>query len=117
METRKAIGLIETRGFAPMVMALDAMTKAANVTLDGYVMLDGLVTVKVSGDLSAVKHAVEAGEQAARQVGEVVSAKVIAAVRGDMANVLPPGGKQLFAAAKPQVKAIESGEQKLPKKD
>jgi microcompartment protein CcmL/EutN len=110
MEVRKAIGLIETRGFAPMVMALDAMTKAANVTFDGHTMFDGLVTAMVSGELSAVKYAIETGEQAARQVGEVVSVKVIATVRGNMAEMLPSGGGKLTLGVRAPVKAIESGE-------
>ena len=38
---KEALGMIETRGFAAMVEAADAMVKAANVTLVGYEQIGG----------------------------------------------------------------------------
>jgi ethanolamine utilization protein EutM len=74
-----ALGLIETRGLVSLVHALDAMLKAAQVSPAGpLVKIDaGLVSLMVKGDVSSVRAAVEAGAEAARQTGELVSAHVI----------------------------------------
>ena len=73
-----AIGLIETRGLVGLVEATDAMAKAANVEVIKRVDIGGaLVTSIVSGDVGSVRAAVEAGEHAASQVGELVSTHVI----------------------------------------
>jgi ethanolamine utilization protein EutM len=73
-----ALGKIETKGFVGAVEAADAMVKAASVTLTRYEKTGGgMVAVLVRGDVGAVKAAVEAGQAAARKVGELVSAHVI----------------------------------------
>ena len=73
-----ALGMIETRGLVGAIEAADAMTKAASVELCGYEKIgSGLVTVMVRGDVGAVKAAVEAGNVAACNVGEVGSTHVI----------------------------------------
>ena len=75
---KEALGLIETRGLVGAIEAADAMVKAANVTLVGKEQIgSGLVTVMVRGDVGAVKAATEAGAEAARRVGELVSVHVI----------------------------------------
>jgi ethanolamine utilization protein EutM len=75
----KALGLIETRGLTGAIEAADAATKAAQVKLMGYELTrgQGLVTVKLRGDVSAVQAAVSAGVTAAGRVGTVVSSLVI----------------------------------------
>ncbi len=76
---QQSIGIIETKGLIGAVEALDVALKAANVT---YVKTDkvgsGMVSVTVEGDVAAVKAAVDAGAEAARRVGEVLSVHVIA---------------------------------------
>jgi ethanolamine utilization protein EutM len=73
-----ALGLIETRGLVGAIEAADAMTKAAEVKLVGKERADaGLMTVKIIGDVAAVRAAVDAGAAAAQRVGELVSAHVI----------------------------------------
>ena len=75
---KEALGLIETRGLVGSLEAADAMVKAAKVTLIGKERVGGgLVTVMVRGDVGAVKAAVEAGSEAARKVGELISVHVI----------------------------------------
>ena len=77
-DTLQALGMIETKGLVGSIEAADAMVKAANVNLIGKVHVGGgLVTVMVRGDVGAVKAAVEAGNVAAGNVGEVVSCHVI----------------------------------------
>ncbi len=75
----QAIGMIETRGLTAAIEAADTMVKAANVKLVGYELArgGGLVTVKVEGDVGAVKAAVEAAAAAASKIGRVVSKHVI----------------------------------------
>lgn len=86
-----AIGLLETKGLIPLVTGVDAMLKAANVTLNGPMKGVGsaLVAATVSGDVAAVKAALEAGAEAASQLGEVVSAHVIARPSDETIKVLP----------------------------
>ncbi len=73
-----AIGLVETKGLIGLVEATDAMAKAANVQIVKRVQIGGgLVTTVVSGDVGSVRAAVEAGAQAATQVGELVGSHVI----------------------------------------
>ena len=74
----KALGLIETRGLVGSIEAGDSMVKAANVKMIGLERIGGgLVTVLVEGDVGAVKAAVEAGANAAKKVGEVISVHII----------------------------------------
>ncbi len=75
---QSAIGLIETRGLVGLIEATDAMAKAANVKIVKRVDIGGgLVTTVVSGDVGSVRAAVEAGANAATQVGEMISSHVI----------------------------------------
>ncbi len=75
---QNAIGLVETRGLVGLVEATDAMAKAANVQITKRVSIGGgLVTTVVSGDVGSVRAAVEAGAQAASQVGELMGSHVI----------------------------------------
>jgi microcompartment protein CcmL/EutN len=88
----EALGMIETRGFAAMVEAADAMVKAAKVELVSYEKIGGgYVTAIVRGDVAAVKAAVEAGVRGAEKVGEVVTAHVIARPHSNIDNALPLG--------------------------
>jgi len=85
----EALGLIETRGFVSAVEAADAMVKAANVRLIGKEKSgSGLVTMMVRGDVGAVKAATQAGAEAARRVGELVSVHVIPRPHADVEMLL-----------------------------
>jgi len=73
-----AIGLLETKGLVALVQATDAMAKAAKVDVVKRVQIGGgLVTTVVRGDVGSVRAAVEAGAQAASQVGELVASHII----------------------------------------
>ncbi len=88
----EALGMIETKGFAAMVEASDAMVKAAKVELVGYEKIGGgYVTAIVRGDVAAVKAAVEAGVRGAEKVGEVVSVHVIPRPHENVDRALPLG--------------------------
>ncbi len=95
----EALGMIETRGFAAMVEASDAMVKAAKVELVSYEKIGGgYVTAIVRGDVAAVKAACDAGQIAASRVGEIVSVHVIARPHTNIDLVLPLGRAEQVAA-------------------
>ena len=75
----EAIGLLETKGLVGQIEASDSMLKAANVSLVKQIQIGGgLITTVIQGDVGSVRAAVDAGAAAATQVGELVSAHVIA---------------------------------------
>ena len=87
-----ALGMIETRGFAAMVEASDAMVKAAKVELVSYEKIGGgYVTAVIRGDVAAVKAACEAGQTAAARIGELITVHVIARPHANVDSALPLG--------------------------
>ena len=73
-----AIGLLETKGLVALIEATDAMAKAANVQIVKKIAIGGgLVTAVVRGDVGSVRAAIEAGANAANQVGELAASHVI----------------------------------------
>lgn len=88
---KQAVGLLETRGLACLVVGVDAMLKSANVELAGPMKQIGnaMCSAVVSGDVAAVKAAIDAGASAAADAGEVISAHVIARPDETIDGVLP----------------------------
>jgi len=85
-----ALGMIETKGLVASIEAADAMVKAANVVMVGQEKIgSGLVTVMVRGDVGAVKASVDAGVQAAENIGEVLTSFVIPRPHAEVENILP----------------------------
>lgn len=84
-----AIGLIETIGYVAAIEASDACLKSANVNI---VSIDkvgaGIVTLTITGDVGAVKSAVEAGEMAAQRVGILKSSHVIPRMHNEVVDTL-----------------------------
>lgn len=86
----EALGLIELYGYVPAVEALDAALKAANVRLESVTKVKGgLVSVFVTGDVGAVKAAIDAAAAAAERVGKVVSVHVIPRPAKEIEKILP----------------------------
>lgn len=85
-KTNFAIGLIEISGLVAAITGLDAMVKAAEVSLiHSEKRLGGrLVTLIVKGSVSAVTAAVEAGVKAAEPLGQVHGQAVIANPHGEI---------------------------------
>lgn len=97
----EALGMIETRGFIASVEAADAMIKAADVRLVRQESADaGLMTILVSGDVGAVQAALEAGQEAAKRVGVLVAAHMIARPDDEVNQLLQKS--ELTAAASQQ---------------
>lgn len=87
--TEGALGLIETRGLVGAVEAGDAMVKAAKVKLlDKELTTGGLVTIKVIGEVGAVRSAVDAGARAAEKVGELISTHIIPRPHNEVEDLL-----------------------------
>ena len=75
---QQALGFVETKGMVGLVEASDAMCKTANVELVRRMQIGGgYVTTIVRGDVGSVRAAVDAGAEAAKAVGELVSSHVI----------------------------------------
>ncbi len=86
----EALGMIETKGLIPLIEASDAALKAANVQFVGWEKIgSGLATVFFTGDVAAVKAAVDAGAAAAAQIGDVLSVQVIPRPHEELASVMP----------------------------
>jgi len=79
MSYSEAIGIMEIAGLPAAIGCADAAVKAANVRLLGYELTrgGGWVTVKVAGNVGAVRAAVAAGTAAASEITSVVSAIVM----------------------------------------
>ncbi|MFP6859117.1 MAG: BMC domain-containing protein [Roseibacillus sp.] len=88
---KQAVGLLETRGLCCLVTGIDAALKAANVQLTGPMKSvgSGLCNAVVTGDVAAVKAAIDAGADTASHLGEVVSAHVIARPDEAIQQVIP----------------------------
>lgn len=88
-----ALGFVETVGKTAATQAADAMVKAANVRLVTVQQPGGgIICVMVRGDVGAVKAAVDAGAAAAKAVGTLRCAHVIARPHEDVEAILerPP---------------------------
>lgn len=124
--SRLALGLIETIGLPAAIAAADTAVKAAHVRLVGYELTrgGGMVTVKVVGDVGAVRAAVDAGAAAAREVGRLWSQHVIARPHEELEKILrgretvvvdrePAGTAQPAEEAKtpPDEEALPAGEE------
>jgi ethanolamine utilization microcompartment shell protein EutS len=79
MSRGKAMGFIESLGLASAVTAADAALKAANVELIGRENSRGagMITIKIIGDVGAVKAAIDAAKTVSSQVARVWSVDVI----------------------------------------
>ena len=99
-----AVGIVETRGYAAALVAADAMMKAATVEIyagaKAPIHMNDTVSIVVrANDVGSVKASVEAGTEAAKPLGHVVSVHVIAAA--NPAAVMAALGIDVTAPAAP----------------
>ena len=72
-----AIGIIETKGLVPLAVAIEAMVKTADVACVSIDRTgDGYIAAGILGGIAPVRHALEAGAEAARGYGEVAAAQI-----------------------------------------
>lgn len=75
---RDALGFFEVRSLVAAIEAADAMLKAADVQLKNFNYVgSGVISVIVSGEVAAVKSAVDAAQNRAGQMAEVISVNII----------------------------------------
>ncbi|MFR6291040.1 MAG: BMC domain-containing protein [Peptococcaceae bacterium] len=87
----KALGLIELLGYVPAVVALDTALKTAEVSFQQISKIDkGIVSLTVTGDVSAVQAAMDAAAAAAEQVGQVLYVHVIPRPHDEVDEMLNP---------------------------
>lgn len=78
MAARNAMGILETKGFACLVLGADAAVKSANVEIVEWRKVgSGYVSFVIEGDVAAVSSAIDSAADAAGKVGEVTSKLVI----------------------------------------
>lgn len=91
-----AMGMLETRGYAGAVAALDAMLKSAEVELLAKEKIGQTrVAVLIRGEVSAVSAALESGARQAEQVGILASAHLIARPDRVIQALFPAAGKHV----------------------
>lgn len=77
--TDSALGFVETVGFVPLVSAIDKMLKAANVRFVGVQRSGGgVLTALFTGEIAAIRFAVDSGYEAARASGTALGSAIIA---------------------------------------
>ncbi|MBI4534866.1 MAG: BMC domain-containing protein [Ignavibacteriae bacterium] len=87
-----ALGMVETRGLVGSIEAADVMVKTANVRVLGTEYIkNGFVTIKVVGEVAAVKAAVDAATAAASRVGHVITTHVIPRPAEEIEFILKKG--------------------------
>ena len=88
-----AIGMIETYGLIPAIEAADIMLKIAQVAIvERSNVGSGIVTVTVTGDVGAIKSAIDAGASAVQGFGSelLLSQHVIPRPSDQVAEILMP---------------------------
>ena len=108
-----ALGLIEAMGLTTAVTALDAASKAANVTLVGIEKIIGVggsvgVNIQIAGEVAAVQAGVDAAVTAGNKVGTIFSYHVIPRPHEDVDRLIKEFAKNL--KDKEEVKEVEKVE-------
>ena len=80
MSAEFSIGMVEVSGLGDAILMLDDMCKVADVTFAATERKLGgrLVTIVVTGELTAVKASVDAGVKRAKELGSYKASQVIA---------------------------------------
>lgn len=78
--TLRALGLIEAIGLSAAITAADAAAKSANIRILGYEngKGGGRITVKLTGDVGAVRAALSAASAAGGLIGKIEATQLIA---------------------------------------
>lgn len=117
----QALGMIETKGMLAAIEAADTMLKAADVSFFEKTKVGGgRVTILVTGDVAAVKAAVDAAVTAVRQIKEdcLLSGHVIPRPHDEtmgMFDAQEEASAAITAAA--ESTAIPAGDAKAPESE
>ncbi|WP_061994457.1 BMC domain-containing protein [Clostridium sp. ATCC 25772] len=117
----QALGFIETRGLLTAIEAADTMAKSADVSIVEKTYIGGgLVTIVVTGDVGAVKAAIEAGGAAVKNIDEesLISEHVIPRPHEELESIIGPNtSKEILEVPSSNkedgLKEIEKTEEKI----
>jgi microcompartment protein CcmL/EutN len=106
-----ALGFVEVRGYLAAVVVADVALKAANVSCAGLqIIKGGLITVLLTGDVGAVKAAVEIGAANAAKLNLLIASHVIARAHNESLEMLTTPARREIEVCVPQ-EIIEEQEQ------
>ncbi|MDR1977484.1 MAG: BMC domain-containing protein [Synergistaceae bacterium] len=108
MSKGRALGFIETVGLAAAIAAADAALKAANVELIGRENSrgQGCITIKLTGEIGAVKAALDAAKTVAAGVSEIWSTDMIPRPADGLDLIMVHNGDTLLNSCK-QAEAVD----------
>lgn len=115
-----SLGMIELVGLVGAIEAIDVAAKAANVRVLDYELTKGkgLVTVKIVGEVSAVKAAVDAAVNSAKKLTEVISFVVISRPSEEIKRIVMNEKKEVVEQElKEEIKSEELIEKKVSKEE
>lgn len=109
---KQALGIIEVVGKSTAVTALDAACKAADVYLIGTESIIGSggsigINIQVAGEVAAVNAAIDAAEESAMRVGQVIYKSVIPRPHEELDELLKKFNKNLNKRNEDSEKTIE----------
>lgn len=85
----ESLGLVETKGYVPAFAVADAMAKSANVEILKKVWVGaGLVTIIASGEIGAIRMAVDTGAGVANKMGSLEGCYTIARPTEELLNLI-----------------------------
>lgn len=88
----QSLGFVETKGYVPAYAVADAMVKSANVEIVKKVWVGaGMVTIIISGEVGAVRMAVDAGAAAANQMEALEGCFTIARPTEELLTMIGKG--------------------------
>jgi ethanolamine utilization protein EutM len=106
---KMALGLIETMGLVAAIGAADSALKSADVQFIGFDFAgNGGTTVKIEGEVSAVKFAVEAGVSTAEKIYTVLSWHVIPRPDSGLDSIIMANPKKTLFADGLKTKTLTS---------
>lgn len=115
---KQAVGLIEVRGLASAVNVADTMVKVATVALLGIEKAkgNGWMTIKVLGDVGAVKASVDAGKSMSIENNSYISSLVIPRPAENLEKLFFNQSKKELKKSEPTIKEEPEKELKNEKK-
>ena len=112
----QALGLIETKGLIAATESADAMLKAAAVNLlEKTYVGGGLVSIAITGDVGAVKAAVEAGGAAVRKIDEklLISQHIIPRPHEELSSIIVATETEQEETQIEEIVTIETGQEEM----
>ncbi|MDT2814493.1 BMC domain-containing protein [Vagococcus carniphilus] len=104
----EALGLVEIKGFLGAVAAADAALKTADVVLlNAEVIKGGQTTIQLTGDVAAVKVAVDSATAVAENLNCLLSSHVIPRMAEDTAKMVMESVKKKQASKPNKVEEIK----------